>query len=155
VKIAVFAIALTVAACSSAPEPKAASPTPSLHGVGGGVLRVNVHGVTPGRGRVVVAVYDNADAFPKSQHALRVAKAYAASDPTMVTIESLAPGPYACAVFDDVDGNDVLNTNFVGYPSEPFGFSNDARVKLFGPPGFDDAKFEFRAPETNIDITLH
>lgn len=102
----------------------------------------------------MVAVYDRADAFPKSNREVYLGRANVTTDPTLVVIEDVAAGTYACAVIDDVDGDGTLSTNLVGYPTEPFGFSNDARVKLFGPPDFVDAKFEFRAPETSIDVTL-
>ncbi len=103
---------------------------------------------------MIVAVYDRDEDFPKANRQVYLGKVDVVADPMLVVIEGIAPGTYACAVIDDVDGNGTLNTNLVGYPTEPFGFSNDARVKLFGPPDFGDAKFEFREPETSIDVTL-
>lgn len=60
------------------------------------------------------------------------------SEVQTVLIEDLPVGTYGLAVFQDLNGNRRLNKNLFGYPSEPFGFSNDAKVVL-GPPDFEDA----------------
>ena len=45
------------------------------------------------------------------------------------------PGTYAVKVFHDVNSDGVLNTSWIGWPQEPYGFSNDAPVNM-GPPPF-------------------
>lgn len=50
----------------------------------------------------------------------------------------LPPGQYALSVFQDLNGNRVLDTNFLGIPKEASGSSNDAPAR-FGPPKFRDA----------------
>lgn len=63
-------------------------------------------------------------------------------------------GTYGAAVFQDVDKNKDLKTNFIGLPQEPIGFSNDALIRL-GPPSFADAQFRVEAnQETIIKIIL-
>jgi len=64
----------------------------------------------------------------------------------------LAAGNYAVSVVYDEDGNGKLNTGFLGIPSEPVGFSNNAKA-TFGPPSFDKASFAFPQSE-KISITL-
>ena len=61
------------------------------------------------------------------------------------------PGKYAISVYHDVNGNQRLDSNMVGIPSEPYGFSRDARGKM-GPPSFDDAAFE--VGKDNVNLTL-
>jgi uncharacterized protein (DUF2141 family) len=61
---------------------------------------------------------------------------------------------YAAAVFQDLDNNGKLRTNFLGLPREPIGFSRDARIQM-GPPSYDEAAFRVNADETIIlTITL-
>ena len=50
----------------------------------------------------------------------------------------LPTGTYAIGVFHDVNGNNSLDTNFLGIPKEQYGFGNDA-TGSFGPPSFNDA----------------
>ena len=53
----------------------------------------------------------------------------------------LPTGTYAIAAYHDKNDDFVLNRVFGWIPTEPFGFSRDARG-TFGPPTFDSAKIE-------------
>jgi uncharacterized protein (DUF2141 family) len=66
---------------------------------------------------------------------------------------NLVPGKYALAVFHDLNGNSVLDKNFIGIPKEPYGFSNDFRPK-FSPPSFSDCAFEISPPRQKIVVKL-
>jgi len=70
-----------------------------------------------------------------------------------VTIAAPAPGQYAIRLFHDVDGNGELNSNMMGIPTEPFGFSNNAPPR-FGPPSFAAAAFEVGDDGAVQTITL-
>jgi len=48
---------------------------------------------------------------------------------------SVKPGTYAVKVFHDINSDGELNTSWIGWPQEPYGFSNDAPVNM-GPPSF-------------------
>ncbi|MCU0320721.1 MAG: DUF2141 domain-containing protein [Flavobacteriales bacterium] len=52
-----------------------------------------------------------------------------------VTFTDVKPGTYAVKVFHDINSDRKLNTSWVGWPQEPYGFSNDAPVNM-GPPSF-------------------
>lgn len=52
-----------------------------------------------------------------------------------VSFPALAPGTYAVKVFHDINSNGNLDTSWIGWPQEPYGFSNDAPVNM-GPPSF-------------------
>ena len=47
----------------------------------------------------------------------------------------------------DENGNGELDANFVGIPREPWAFSNNARGN-FGPPTWEDTKFELNGQAT-------
>ena len=65
---------------------------------------------------------------------------------------SLPDGNYAISCFHDEDDNEVLTTNFLGIPKEPYGFSNNARGK-FGPPSLKDQLFSVKN-DTTLTIIL-
>ncbi|MBP8823494.1 MAG: DUF2141 domain-containing protein [Flavobacteriales bacterium] len=46
----------------------------------------------------------------------------------------LAPGTYAVKVFQDVDDDGLLDTSWLGWPTEPVGYSNDAPINTGTPP---------------------
>lgn len=62
-------------------------------------------------------------------------------------------GDYALAVSHDLNGNKTLDYNLVGYPKEPFGFSNNFRPRFSG-PDFNDCKVTFSDSSKGIVINL-
>ena len=48
---------------------------------------------------------------------------------------------YAFSFFHDLNNNKKLDTNFLGIPKEPYGFSNNKKGR-FGPPKFSEASLE-------------
>ena len=51
---------------------------------------------------------------------------------------ALPPGTYAVQAFVDENNDGTLNQNFLGFPSEPMGFSGQVDMR-YGPPRFADA----------------
>ncbi len=68
-------------------------------------------------------------------------------------IENLPFGEYAAKSFHDENGNKKMDTNFLGMPSEAYGFSNNARGS-FGPPDYKDASFVVNKDEIEIVIKI-
>jgi uncharacterized protein (DUF2141 family) len=64
-----------------------------------------------------------------------------------VTISKLEVGTYGIAVLQDQDKNGIMTTNFVGYPIEPYGFSNNKYGK-FGPPDFSAVAFTLKSGQS-------
>lgn len=104
-------------------------------------LEVTVTDIKAQKGLVRLALYNNPDDFMKRHKAVREVVVNGTS--VQVLFENLEPGEYAISCYHDVNGNKKLDSNFMGVPREPYGFSNDARG-TFGPPGFADARFMVR-----------
>ena len=71
-----------------------------------------------------------------------------------ITAEDLPPGEYAIRIMHDVNGNDELDANFVGMPTEPYAFSNNARG-MFGPATWEDARFVLEGEVTQVISLIH
>ena len=65
----------------------------------------------------------------------------------------LPDGDYAVSAFLDENANMKLDANLFGLPTEPYGFSRDARA-LAGPPAFADAAIRLDASTARQTITL-
>ena len=115
-------------------------------------LEVEALGVESSEGSILVAAYTEASGFLKMEQVYQTAGSRATQGMTRVVFEDLPEGDYALAVFHDENGNDELDTNWIGIPKEPFGFSN-ARMKTFGPPKFEDCVISLRADQV-IQIPL-
>jgi uncharacterized protein (DUF2141 family) len=99
-------------------------------------LRVTVRGVKSAEGDVKVALYATPKAFDERR------KTFGASSPAtpgevVVVFRDLPPGRYGLAALHDLNSNGEMDNNLLGFPKEPFGFGNDARIKL-APPAFAD-----------------
>jgi uncharacterized protein (DUF2141 family) len=117
-----------------------------------GDLTIEISGITPDRGNVYIAVYDQADAFPLNGRQ-RAGQIVAPNDRHLtVHFKDLPPGQYAAVAFQDFNGNGTLDKNFLGIPKEPYGFSNGARGSA-GPPKFAEAALNIN-PDGTTTITL-
>jgi len=87
--------------------------------------------------------------FPNVGEQFRGKDVKVSSTTMEILVEDVPVGIYGGVVFQDVNSNKELETNFVGFPTEPIGFANDAKIK-FGPPDFEDAAVEVRANATTV-----
>jgi len=68
--------------------------------------------------------------------------------------ESIPPENYAIAVIHDQNMNGKLDANFLGVPTEGYGFSKNAKGKL-SVPSFSAASFPYNGRNLNLTIRLH
>ncbi len=116
-------------------------------------LTIDVVGVASSEGRISVAVYNTSSGFLKFDAVYRSDSAAAKKTSTNLVIANLPNGTYALAVFHDKNGNNILDTNWLGIPKEPIGFSN-AKMKTFGPPSYEDCAFKLEG-DTQIRLELN
>ncbi len=115
-------------------------------------LEVRVEGVESQEGTIQVALFTSREGFLKNSEAYRTASAEARKGSTHLVFENLPAGTYALAVFHDRNDNSKLDTNWLGIPKEPMGFSN-AGMKAFGPPSFEDCHLNVRG-DFRITVNL-
>jgi len=115
-------------------------------------LSIEVHNVKTSNGTINVAVYDESDGFLKFDKVFVADSVVANKGKTEIKIEGLPEGQYALAIFHDENGNNKLDTNWLGIPKEDIGFSN-ARMKTFGPPQFKECVFRLQG-HSQIEISL-
>ncbi len=113
-------------------------------------LTIIIKNIKKIEGNMLIAVHNSASTFLNERYQSASVKI---TDNTLKTsILGIEKGTYGVAIFQDVNANGKLDTNMMGIPKEPYGFSNDAKA-MFSAPSFEDAKFEVKA-DTKITITL-
>lgn len=119
-----------------------------------GSVLLQVEGINLKKGGNLSAGVFLKDNFP-TPHKQRKGADVAITGATQnILLTEVPEGTYGAAVFQDINKNGELETNFVGLPKEPIGFSNDARIN-FGPPSWTDAKFNVVAgKQTTLRIIL-
>jgi uncharacterized protein (DUF2141 family) len=60
----------------------------------------------------------------------------------------------ALLIYQDLNGNGKLDKNTLGAPVEPFGFSNNVKVR-FSAPYFKDVAFKTSNQAQNLAVTLN
>lgn len=116
-----------------------------------GDLAVEVRGIAQAKGDVLIALYDKSDTWLKN--ALRQVKVAAQKGSITTQFKDLPEGNYAISLFHDENVNGRMDSNLMGIPLEPYGFSKDASGN-FGPASFEDAKFSLPAGGVSIVINL-
>lgn len=112
-------------------------------------LDVLVHSLKNTSGKVRCRLYASADGFPKEpEKAIATGESLIMAGEAKCRFEKLALGTYAISVMHDEDDDGKMRTGVFGIPREGWGASNDAPAGTFGPPSFDDAKFELKTNTT-------
>ena len=104
-------------------------------------LEVTVENVSTDEGQIYVALYNKAETFLKSAKYYKAQKFPATKGKTVCTFDEIPAGKYAISIYHDINSSKKLDTNWMGIPSEPYGFANDAKGFL-GPPKFEDCLIE-------------
>lgn len=110
-------------------------------------LTVQIDNVPDGGGSIMIQVLDSEAAFRDEAPAIANLILPATAPGIRFATSALPAGDYAIRVMHDRNGNARLDSNVVGMPTEPWGFSNNASGS-FGPPGWQDARFELDGAHT-------
>ena len=118
-------------------------------------LVVRVRNIEPKLGELAYALFDSDSGFPtQKERAFRRGFVRIESGPEMTfTISELAPGEYALAVYQDMNGDRKLGKNFLGIPREPAGVSNNPTT-ILGPPGYRTSKFVLSGDRQELIVNL-
>jgi uncharacterized protein (DUF2141 family) len=124
---------------------------------GQSTLDIKVTNITNANGIIHLSLQNSAEGWlstdPDVKTFLDVSKEITSTEDIIISVENLPAGEYAISLFHDLNNNLELDTNFIGYPNEPFGFS--APMGFTGPPKIEDAKVEVTAGKSNLEIELH
>lgn len=137
IRIGLFAAALCIA--------------PRLASADGPRILVSIEGLRSDRGEVRGALFSSAHGWTEAGHEIATCRARIHAHHATCVIEGVGAGRYAFAFLHDENGNGALDRDFLGWPQEGFGFSNDAAPSL-GPPSFDAASFEHDGVRSELDL---
>ena len=115
-------------------------------------IRVTVNGVYA-EGLLTVEAYDdNSKAFLSREGRLRRTRNAAQDGSQTVCMNVTGAGTYAVALYHDIDGNRKLARKWNFLPKEPFGLSNNPKLKLRKPRHREAA---FEAGPLGADVTVN
>jgi len=120
--------------------------------VNAGELTVTITDIRESQGTLMVSVVDSDAGWNSQAKPVAAQKLAAAKGEMTLKFGNLPPGQYAVQVMHDANDNNKLDTNFLGIPSEGYGFSNNPNVMRRA--HFDEARFEVGADAKTITIRL-
>jgi len=119
-----------------------------------GSLVISIEADVKKRGNIHVAVFQNETTFKKkSGGVFEKVLPYSGGDKYGLEVSALAYGRYSVAVFQDLNGNGRLDANTLGIPTEPYGFSNNPKVK-WSAPTFAETAVSLKSPSISLSIAM-
>lgn len=117
-------------------------------------LKVEVIGLRNSVGQIGLRLFKNKEGFPSDDEKAFKQYFFNIKDgKASFVIKGIEFGVYAIGSIHDENSNNKFDKNFIGYPKEGFGASNNPTVFL-SPPSFDESKFKFSKNDTLITIKM-
>ncbi|MEO1624966.1 MAG: DUF2141 domain-containing protein [Bacteroidota bacterium] len=115
-------------------------------------LNISVEGVKKIKGEVFVALFNQSEGFPGGDARFREAVVKVEQSTVQIQFDNLPAASYAVSLFHDVNESGDMDTNWMGIPKEPYGFSNNPRI-VFRAPTYEDCSFSVEQ-DTQVKINL-
>jgi len=97
-----------------------------------GKLTITVTNIKEVKGTLHIGIYNKKENFPKEKLEYKRLVLPVKSNTLTHTI-TLPKGDYAISIYQDQNLDNECNKNWIGYPTEAFGFSNDVKPMLSAP----------------------
>ncbi|MDT0552200.1 DUF2141 domain-containing protein [Urechidicola vernalis] len=114
-------------------------------------VEVAINDISTDKGTIYYMIFDSEESFNK-RNALKSSYSKITNGKTTTSFSGLPNGNYAVLCFHDVNDNQQMDLLESVIPKEQYGVSNN--VFNFGPPSFDEAKFEVNNTNLTFEIEL-
>lgn len=108
--------------------------------VAAGSVTVTIANAETASGQIMISLVQGEAEFKGERAPIAALTRRAIAEPMGFVFKNLAEGEYALRIMHDVNDNGELDSNFIGLPTEPWAFSNNATGNM-GPPTWEDVKF--------------
>ncbi len=116
-------------------------------------IQLHFKSMTQAKGTIHWAMYIPGSEWPGENSAAFSGSAPVTSLDVVIQVPNVPFGTYAVASYQDVNNNGKMDKR-LGYPLEPFGFSNNVRPTILGAPSFDKTKFDFISDSQVVGIEI-
>ena len=151
---AALALALGLLALGTTPGRGAADDQLACSADGDALIEVKVENVRSSKGLITAVLYgDNPEGFLKRGQRLDRIRVEAKEGETLLCLKAPEEGRYSVALYHDENGNKEFDRNFLGIPSEGYGFSNNPGFR-FGKPEQEETLFSVNGSTTKVSISV-
>lgn len=113
-------------------------------------LKIVVTNISKIQGNIELGIFNSQKSFLEIGKQYKSMTKQVTNNTVIFTFLGVAKDNYAVSVFHDRNSDKICNLNFIGMPTEPYGFSQNYKPKL-RKPTFDDCKFN---AQTNVSINI-
>ena len=113
-------------------------------------LQIEVLNIQQNKGKIIIEIYKDKDTWLKEPYQKITLPSKESSTTASFNIPQ---GRYAVSVYQDTNGNNKIDQNFLGIPKEPIGFGNN--YKPFGKPKFESALIDYGSAAKPNAIKLY
>lgn len=119
-------------------------------------IHVRILDIRNSTGTVACALFESPEGFPTEflQSATNITMIAIRDTQARCNFLDVPPGTYALAVIHDENMDGKLATNWLGIPTEGYGFSSGATASMSA-PSFEDASFSYDGHNLDLTITLN
>lgn len=110
-------------------------------------LKVVITNLNTQKGSIELGVFNNAKHFLNKGSEVRTHSQKVTGNTMTIIIKDLPKGTYAVSFFQDLNSDGKCNINILARPSEPYGFSNNVKLKLFK-PSFESCQLNVQQDKT-------
>jgi len=103
-------------------------------------VQLDIQEIKHNQGKLYVQIFKGEQNY-KQEKAYNATIVKAKEGKIIVTFNDLEVGDYAIRYFHDENDNGEMDTNFFGFPTEGYGFSNTGKIK-YGPPSYKEMSFQ-------------
>ena len=114
-----------------------------------GNITVSVENLSSEEGKVYFALFNEDNFIKKAPIQGEVSEIK--EGVAQITFSEVPSGTYAITAYHDKNGNQQMDFESNGMPKENYGVSNN-QMNLYGPPLWEDAKFEFDGSEKELKL---
>lgn len=112
-------------------------------------ITVKIENLKSDKGVLIVALFDSEENYLKQDYKSRTIRPKQAKKG--VVFNDIPEGTYAASIIHDENENGELDKNWMGIPSESFGFSKKS-LGMMGPPSFKETCF--KVYDKNVSVTV-
>jgi uncharacterized protein (DUF2141 family) len=145
---------LVAAGLALATSPVVAAQGEGCVGDAATTIKVTVEKVRSSKGLITAVLYDdNPKTFLKNGARLDRIRVEASEGRTELCLNAPAAGRYAVALYHDENGNKEFDTDFLGIPTEGYGFSQNPGFR-FGKPDVEETVFAIESDPVALSISM-
>ncbi len=115
-------------------------------------LQLKITNIKEIKGQIIVNIFDKAENFPLEGKEFKTITIPVEDYSLNVQKIHLPKGEYAIALLHDENSDGECNFNWIGIPTEGYGFSQNVKP-IISAPSFDETKFEM-IDKHSMEISL-